>query len=296
MTDRNSNSAEAFDSNWRRNLNNSRYHFKRGKPENQIQFAFQNHWRVFRNLLGGVGSGKVLEVGCGRGSMAAFFADEGFDVHLLDISETALRMAKMNYRADGLTGHYVCGNALALPYPSGMFDVVLSIGLLEHFAEVDQLLCEEVRILKPGGVLLGYVVPEKPLSIQRLVYPVNMLLRLVYTIYRGLRSSSKGVESEKKAPLYRNNYGSERYLSVLHALGVKEAGSLGMFPFPLISYSPDFPFSLMAPSLERGLVWLWQLLLTARSWQGGDPWTCTEHWGLAFLVWAKKGKDSDAKG
>jgi SAM-dependent methyltransferase len=177
-----------------------------------------------------------------------------------------------------------------------VFDVVLSIGLPEHFAEIDQLLCEQVRILKPGGVLLGYVVPEKPLSIQQLVYPINMLLRLVYTSSRGLRFTSEGVEGLRKVPLYRNNYRSEHYLSALHTLGVKEAGSFGMFPLPLISYSPDFPFSLMAPSLERGLVWLWHLLLTVRSWQRGDPWTCTERWGLAFLVWAKKGEKSDAEG
>jgi len=296
MTDRNANSPEAFDSNWRINLSNSRYHFKRGKPENQIQLAFQNHWRVFRNLLKDIGSGKVLEVGCGRGSMAAFFAEEGFDVHLLDVSETALRMARMNYRVDGLPGNYVCGNALALPYPSGVFDVVLSIGLLEHFAEIHQLLCEQVRILKPGGVFLGYVVPEKTLSIQRLAYPINMLLRLVYTIYRGLRFTSKGAEGLKKVPLYRNNYGSEHYLSSLRALGVKETGSFGMFPLPVVSHSPDFPFSLMAPSFERGLVWLWQMLLRARSWQRGDPWICGGDWGLAFLVWAKKGKGSNAEG
>jgi hypothetical protein len=117
MTDRNSNSPEAFDSNWRRNLNNSRYHFKRGKPENQIQFAFQNHWRVFRNLLGDVGSGKVLEVGWFVEAWQFFRG--GFDVHLLDISETALRMARMNHRVDGLTRTLCLRKRFSPPYPSG---------------------------------------------------------------------------------------------------------------------------------------------------------------------------------
>jgi ubiquinone/menaquinone biosynthesis C-methylase UbiE len=296
MADRDFNPPEDFDSNWRANLSNSRYHFKRGRPENQIQFAFQNHWRIFRNLLGDIGPGRVLEVGCGRGSIGAFFAEEGFDVHLLDISETALGMARMNFTVDRLSGYYVCGDALALPYPSAVFDVVLSIGLLEHFTDINQPLCEQVRILKPGGVFLGYIVPEKSLSVQTLVLPINMALRLGYTIYRVLRLRVKRAEGLKKVPLYRNHYRSEHYLSLLHALGLKEAGSFGMFPLPLVSYSPDFPFSLMAPPLERGLVWLWQLLLTVRSWQREDPWICTEHWGLAFLVWAKKAEDGDAKG
>jgi ubiquinone/menaquinone biosynthesis C-methylase UbiE len=296
MTGKGSNSTGTFDANWRRHLDNNRYHFKRGKPENQIQFAFQNHWRVFRSLLGDINSGRVLEVGCGRGSMAAFFAAEGLNVHLLDISETALRMARMNFTVDDLTGFYVCGDALALPYPSGVFDVVLSIGLFEHFAEIHQPLCEQVRILKPGGVFLGYIVPQKNLSVQTLVLPINIALRLGYRIYGGLTFNSRGLENAKKVPLYRNNYKSKDYLSALYALGVEKAGSFGMFPLPLISHSPNFPFSLMAPFLERGLVWLWQLLLTARSWRRGDPWTCTEHWGLAFLVWARKGRYNSAKG
>jgi 2-polyprenyl-3-methyl-5-hydroxy-6-metoxy-1,4-benzoquinol methylase len=287
-------SVEAFQSNWRQRPESKRYHFKRGAPENQIQFAFQSHWRVFRKLLGETQSGRALEVGCGRGSMSAFFADAGFEVHLLDTSDVALKTASSNFVADGLRGHYICGDCLALPYASDSFDVVLSIGLLEHFAEIEQPLYEQIRVLKPGGLFLGYVVPERFLSVQTLASPINFILRLGHATLRGLKADGNQ-DSTAKLPLYRNSYAPADYLTILRRLPVRDSASVGMFPVPLISHSPNFPFSLMAPQMEQALVKLWQLLLSPRSGQQRDPWTCSTHWGLAFLVWASKGKAANAK-
>src|SRR5215208_6464416 len=131
-------SVEAFVANWKTRTESKRYHFKRGEPANQIQFAFQNHWRVFQRLLGNKTSGRVLEVGAGRGSMAAFFADAGFDVTLLDTSYDVLKIAGTNFEEDQLNAAYICGDALKLPYSDGTFDAVLSIGLFEHFSEIEQ--------------------------------------------------------------------------------------------------------------------------------------------------------------
>ena len=290
-----SGSVEAFHTNWSRRLKSKHFYFKRGTPENQVQFAFQNHWRVFRQILNEIRSGRVLEIGCGRGSMSAFLADAGFEVYLLDISPMVLQIARENFSANGLKGYYICGDALALPYSSGTFDVVLSIGLLEHFAEIERPLSEQVRVLKPGGVLLGYIVPEQAISVQTMALPLNCVLRLGYTVYRVLKKDISDQDGQAKVPLYRNHYKARHYLSVLHRLGIEKAGSFGMFPLPLISHSPDFPFTPMAAPLERTLVRLWQLLLTARSGQRHDPWMCSEGWGLAFSVWAKKGRPNDSK-
>ena len=248
-----SGSVEAFRESWRGRQESQRYHFQRGAPQNQIQFAFQSHWRVFRQVMGDIRSGRTLEVGCGRGSMSAFFTDAGFETHLLDTSHEVLKIAAANFTADGLAGRYVCGDALALPYPSQTFDVVLSIGLLEHFAEIEQPLGEQVRVLRPGGLFLGYVVPEHRISVQTLAFPINAVLRLSHAIDRALKSS-RSPNDPPKSPLYRNSYPSGAYLSVLRRLGVADAGSFGMFPAPLISHSPGFPFSLMSPPLERALV------------------------------------------
>jgi ubiquinone/menaquinone biosynthesis C-methylase UbiE len=280
-------SVEAFDANWQHTLQNKRYHFKRGAPDNQIQFAFQNHWRVFKSVMGNISGGRALEVGCGRGSMGAFFADAGFQTDLLDTSAEALHIAHTNFDADKLDGSYICGNALSLPYPDKTFDVVLSIGLFEHFESIREPLAEQLRVIKPGGVFLGYIVPERPVSVQTLAIPVNALLKLGH-FTSGLFESKDAISKARpKAPLYRNSYSAADYEAELKKMGAGETGSMGMFPVPLVSNSPNFPFSLMAPDMEHGLTKLWQAILSPRLWRH-DPWTCPEWWGLAFLVWAKR--------
>lgn len=276
-------SVEAFRASWSSLPASERYHFRRGEPETQVQFAFQNHWRIFRNVMGELRGGRALEVGCGRGSMAAYFADAGFETHLLDTSVDALRIARRNFEEDGLAGAPLCGDALALPYRDGSFDVVLSIGLLEHFADVEPPLLEQLRVLRKGGVLLGYVVPERPISVQTLAAPINALLRLEALVRRG-RTTVK----VRKDPLYRNDFEPEHYLRILSRAGAEEAASFGMFPLPLISHSHRFPFSPMSPNRERRLIALWRRILARRARAGGDPWACDERWGLAFLVWARK--------
>ncbi len=274
-------SVDAFRQSWRALDASERYHFSRRDPQTQVQFAFQNHWRVFRSLMEPIRGGRALEVGCGRGSMAAFFSDAGFETHLLDTSTTALEIARKNFSLDGLKGLPVAGNALALPYSDEVFDATVSIGLLEHFAEIEQPLAEQLRVLRSGGVFLGYVVPERVLSVQCLAWPINAFLRLRQTV-RGRKGVMGG-----KSPLFRNGLRSDDFIAVLKRRGVSRAGAFGMFPVPLISHSPSFPFSANDPHVERTIIRVWERLLRRRR-RAADPWICPELWGLAFLVWAYK--------
>jgi ubiquinone/menaquinone biosynthesis C-methylase UbiE len=278
-------SIEEFDSMWSHLPDNFRYHFKRGNPENQIQYAFQNHWRVFKDIVQDATDGKVLEVGCGRGSMAAFFADDNYETHLLDTSHSALELAKGNFAQDDLQGMPVVGDALKLPYRNTSFDVIFSIGLFEHFAEIVSPLREQIRVLKKGGYFLGYVVPERLFSTQLLGIPINYLLEFEYLLKN--RGKMKESPDNLKEELFRNTFTAKEYILLLNDIGVQETGYFGLFPVPMISHSYKFPFTLMSPKREKTLVKFWDFLLNMRFWSS-DPWMCSEKWGLAFLVWARK--------
>ena len=278
----------AFRQGWKQRTETKRYHFRRGRPQHQVEFAFQNHWRVFRTILGSVQSGIALEVGAGRGSMAAFFADAGFEAHLLDTSITALVSGRDNFDRDGLHAHYVIGDALRLPYPDNSVDVIVSIGLMEHFESIGEPCAEQIRVLRPGGVLLNYVVPERPLSVQTLAIPINALLRVIAGVNLRLQGRQRSAPPPKPT-LYRNSYSSKDYLRVYRELGVSDCGAYGTFPAPIVSHSPSFPFSPMRPWAEQVLIALWRGLLGIYgAVSGHDPWMCSEYWGLAFVAWAKK--------
>ena len=280
---------DTFDQNWRRLGEDVRFHYAPGRPATQVQFAFQNHFRVFSRLTRLKPGDRVLEAGCGRGSMGAYFAAEGHEVHLLDFSREALRLARGHFARHGLAGHPVQADAFSLPYADRTFDAVISVGLLEHFDDITGLLREQVRVLRPGGTLLGYVVPEDGHTVQALARPVNTLLRLGHTL---LYPASHQKAVSAKTPLYRNDHPPQRYLATLEELGVRGAQVVGMYPLPMVSHSPAFPFSPMAGPLEQTLIGLWKAVLTLRSLAKPEPWLCSPAFGLAFLIWGRRGSAS----
>lgn len=277
---------DTFDRNWRRLGEDARFHYAPGRPATQVQFAFQNHFRVFSRLAPLPPGSRVLEVGCGRGSMGAYFAAKGQEVHLLDFSRDALLLARRHFARHGLAGHPAQADAFALPYADRTFDAVVSIGLLEHFDDIAGLMREQVRVLRPGGTLLAYVVPEDSRTVQALARPVNALLRLGRAL---LHPSPRQETATAKTPLYRNDHPPQRYLAALAELDVSEARVTGMYPLPMVSHSPAFPFSPMARPLEKALIGLWRAVLALRRLAVPDPWLCSPSFGLAFLVWGRRG-------
>lgn len=93
---------------------------------------------------------RVLEVGCGTGSMwQGVTLPEGCRVTLTDFSCGMLEAAREN------TGHlaadYAVADVQALPYEDGAFDVVIANMMLYHVPDIAGALREIRRVLKPGG-------------------------------------------------------------------------------------------------------------------------------------------------
>ncbi len=98
----------------------------------------------------GVGTRAVLDVGCGAGFLANDLAARGHRVTGLDAAADSLAVA----RAHDATGtvDYQHGDALALPYADGSFDVVCAMDFLEHVEEPARAIAEAGRVLAPGGL------------------------------------------------------------------------------------------------------------------------------------------------
>jgi SAM-dependent methyltransferase len=97
---------------------------------------------------------KVLDLGCGAGRHALFFAEAGFDAYASDISEVGVRelqvvAAKRNVVVQT---HATPGQDLS-HYENGTFDAVLCCGVMYYLtlAEAEQMMSEVLRVLRPGG-------------------------------------------------------------------------------------------------------------------------------------------------
>ena len=98
---------------------------------------------------------RILEVGAGTGRDSFYMSKDGAELHLLDYSMNSLKLIKKAAPID-FPLNAIGGDAFALPFKDGTFDVVFHQGLLEHFRKVkaDALLSENIRVLKKGGLLI----------------------------------------------------------------------------------------------------------------------------------------------
>lgn len=96
---------------------------------------------------------RLLDVGCGAGQLALIAARAGAAVTGCDIAINWIEAARQRAESEGLSINFHRGDAEALPYGDGEFDVVASlIGAM--FAPRPHLVAEElIRVCRPGGTI-----------------------------------------------------------------------------------------------------------------------------------------------
>jgi ubiquinone/menaquinone biosynthesis C-methylase UbiE len=105
---------------------------------------------------GRVRKGPALDICCGSAVNALYLAQQGFPCHGLDISPTALGLARTRMVQSGLACRLVKGDAARLPYPDASFTLVFDRGCFHSIPPDDR---EEYalgirRVLQPEGIFL----------------------------------------------------------------------------------------------------------------------------------------------
>jgi ubiquinone/menaquinone biosynthesis C-methylase UbiE len=94
----------------------------------------------------------LLEVGCGIGTDLVRFARGGAIVTGVDLSRTAIELARKNFDLHGVQARSLdIANGEALPFADESFDVVYGHGVLQYTADPIRMIAECHRVLKPGG-------------------------------------------------------------------------------------------------------------------------------------------------
>ena len=135
--------------------------------------------RFFDPLVGSWQDRTVLDLGCGGGFMAEAMAAQGAVVTGLDPAKAALVAARRHAAEQGLSIRYVEGVGEALPFADAGFDVVVSCDALEHVADLERVLDEVARVLRPGGLFLFDTINKNPLASFVVVTMGEKILRLL---------------------------------------------------------------------------------------------------------------------
>jgi ubiquinone/menaquinone biosynthesis C-methylase UbiE len=128
---------------------------------------------LFAKLQGS--HGQLLEVGCGIGVDSIQLAKCGFEVTAVDLTESALQVAKEFAARRDVNVNFQLGNAEGLDFPDESFDAVYSFGVLHHTPDIEKAVSEVHRVLRPGGT--AYVMLYHTYSLVNLVH---RLFRLPY--------------------------------------------------------------------------------------------------------------------
>ena len=103
-------------------------------------------------VLGDVRGRRVLELGCGAAAGARWLRGRGADVVALDLSAGMLRHARASADRCGVRVPLVQADALALPFPDGVFDIVCTaFGAVPFVADSAAVMREVARVLRGGG-------------------------------------------------------------------------------------------------------------------------------------------------
>ncbi len=120
---------------------------------------------LFKLILGRLDrSARVLDWGCGNGHFALFLVEHGFRPDVYSLEDSPPVLARLGSgRFEFRRGDKA--EPTALPYPDGVFDAVVSVGVLEHVRESggnEALSLAEIRrILKPGGLFVADHLPNR---------------------------------------------------------------------------------------------------------------------------------------
>lgn len=121
----------------------------------------------------------VLDLGCAGGFMAEALALRGAHVTGIDPAADAIDAARAHARQGGLRIGYDVGVGEALPYESASFDAVVCVDVLEHVSDLNKVISEVARTLRPGGLFLFDTINRNLLARLATITMAEDVLRLL---------------------------------------------------------------------------------------------------------------------
>jgi ubiquinone/menaquinone biosynthesis C-methylase UbiE len=161
--------------------------------------------------------GKILDLGCGTGEIAAALGRRGYAVSACDFAEEMVEVARRSHPGSGVEWVGLEPDWEALPFAAGRFDGVVASSVFEYLVDVPRVAGELARVLRPGGSLLLSV--PNPANGVRKVEAWLQSRRLDQRLPRLLRRVPRVDSYTTYLRLSRNRFGGHEWNALLRAAG-----------------------------------------------------------------------------
>lgn len=179
--------------------------------------SMEDRKKIFSNCLkkSNKNNSKILDFGCGSGDITTYLHDLNHEMTALDISHKMLSEAKANFNGRNINCKLYSGSG-SIELSDAYFDVIISSSVMEYVEDVEYVLKDFNRLLKPGGYLfitvpdMRHRIRNKESIIMKFisVKPLNYLL-----------SKSRWSEGVRYLNLSKNRYSIKRWEEIISASG-----------------------------------------------------------------------------
>ena len=153
---------------------------------------------------------RVLDIACGSGYGSSYLIRKGAkSVIGVDMSEEAVNIAKANFQKPGLS--FQVGTAENLPFADKSFDVITSMGTIDHMNNPAAFLQHAQRVLRPGGYFICSLLNREAMS----PFPIREIVDPCHTIeYTPMELSDLVGQYFNQGEAYGENFGKKRLMQL----------------------------------------------------------------------------------
>jgi len=168
------------------------------KPLHEINPLRMNYIEELAGLEGKT----VLDVGCGGGILSEGMASRGAIVTGIDLSDKALKVAKLHLLESGQQVEYrkITTESLAKEQPQH-YDIVTCMEMLEHVPDPMSIIRSCAKLVKPGGWVFFSTINRNPKSYLFAIIGAEYILKL---LPRGTHEYANFIKPSELARMARN--------------------------------------------------------------------------------------------
>lgn len=278
---------QTWDSIWKNMDSKYKKYYSSGQPQTFVQFStMMSSQHIEETIFPKIEGLNLLECGSGRADISNYFATKRkYKVTCVDISEPSLKMARENFHQEGNPGNFVQGSVKTIPFGNGTFDIAFCVVLLELFEDVQSVVNEMVRVLKPGGIFLAAILSRKRniMTVTQAMYKgVVAPVIILRSAFRGeIKAGWQKIDHMFEQPYFTNSYSLVQYKEFAEMAGLIEVKTEGVVPFPTLPSLPPW-FESLYLKVVRTITWLRKRLRKTH------PWVCNANWSVFWYVYGRQ--------